>query len=279
MRLFLQKTFLVFLLGMVLQACETIQNFKFEGTDAANKYADWDEKKFHDKARAAMDSENYTSAIKFYETLEALYPFGEYATQTQLDVAYAHFKNEDPESAIAAADRFIKIHPRNPSVDYAYYLKGLINFNRSIGFIQRFLPTDSSQRNSGNVEESYDSFQELTRRFPDSKYTPDAKQRMLSLRNNLAMYEIHVARFYMKRKAYVAAANRAGFVIKEFQRTPAVPYALQVMQDAYTKLGLDDLAEDAARVYQENFPNGPPIPEHREASIVNQIWDYIGLEK
>ncbi|KAF3977757.1 MAG: outer membrane protein assembly factor BamD [Methylococcales symbiont of Iophon sp. n. MRB-2018] len=279
MRLFLQKTFLIFLLGMVLQACETIQDFKFEETDAASKYADWDEKKFHDKARSAMDSENYTNAITFYETLEARYPFGEYAAQTQLDVAYAYFKNGDPEPAIAAADRFIKIHPRNPSVDYAYYLKGLINFNRSIGFIERFLPTDSSQRSPSNVEESYANFQELTQRFPDSKYTPDAKQRMLSLKNNLAMYEIHVARFYMKRKAYVAAANRAGFVIKEFQRTPAVPYALQVMQDAYTELGLHDLAEDVGKVYQENFPNGPPVLEHRKASVVNQIWDYIGLEK
>jgi outer membrane protein assembly factor BamD len=279
MRLFLQKTILILFISVILQACESLQNFKFEGTEAAKKYTDWDEKKFHDKARAAMDIDNYQKAIKLYETLEARYPFGEYAAQTQLDVAYAYFKNEDPESALAAADRFIKIHPRNPSVDYAYYLKGLINFNRGIGFIERFLPTDSSQRNPSNVQEAYDNFQELTRRFPDSKYTPDAKQRMLALRNNLAMYEIHVARFYMKRRAYVSAANRATHVVKEFQRTPAVPYALQVMQDAYTKLGLDDLAADAARVYQENFPNGPSVLEHKEASVVNQLWDYIGLDQ
>ncbi|HIF54989.1 MAG TPA: outer membrane protein assembly factor BamD [Methylococcaceae bacterium] len=279
MRLFLQKTFFIFFLGLIIQGCETLQNFKFEGSEAANKYSGWDAKQFHDNARAAMEKENYIKAIKLYETLEARYPFGDYAAQTQLDVAYAYFKNEDPDSAIAATDRFIKIHPRSPNVDYAYYLKGLINFNRGIGFLERFLPTDSSQRNPSNVQESYNNFQELTRRFPESKYAPDAKQRMLSLRNNLAMYEIHVARFYMKRRAYVSAANRASYVVKEFQRTPAVPYALQVMQAAYTKLGLDDLAADAARVYQENFPDGPPVLEHKAATVVNQIWDFIGFDQ
>ncbi len=275
MRLLLQKTFLVLFLGLIIQGCETLQISK----ESDNKYTDWDAKKFHENARKHMESENYLKAIELYETLEARYPFGEYAAQTQLDVAYAYFKNDDPEAAIAAAERFIKIHPRNPSVDYAYYLKGLVNFNRGIGFMDRFMPTDSSQRNPSSVQESYDNFQELIRRFPDSQYNPDAKQRMMSLRNNLAMYEIHVARFYMKRRAYVASANRASYVIKEFQRTPAVPYALKIMQQAYTKLGLDDLAADAERVYQENYPSGPPIPEHKEASFVNRLWDTIGFDQ
>jgi len=279
MRLFLQKILFVSYLAILLPGCEALKNFKFEDSGADHEFADWDAKMFHEKAKAAMDASNYMKAIKLYETLEARYPFGAYAAQTQLDVAYAYYKNNDHEAAIAAVDRFIKIHPRNPSVDYAYYLKGLVNFNRSIGFTDRFLPTDASQRNPSNVVEAYENFQELVYRFPDSKYVPDAKQRMLSLRNNLAMYEVHVARFYFKRRAYVAAANRGSYVVKEFQRTPAVPYALQVMEKAYTKLGLEDLAADAKRVYEQNYPDGPPVEEYKEYTIMHQFWEFIGLDK
>ena len=279
MRLFFKKIIFFSCLAFILQGCETLQNFKFNDSSSDAEYTDWDAKKFHDKAKAAMKAKNYQKAIKLYETLESRYPFGDYAAQTQLDVAYAYYKNEDPEAAIAATDRFIKVHPRNPSVDYAYYLKGLVNFNRSIGFIERFLPTDATQRNPSNVKEAYDNFQELINRFPNSKYNADAKQRMLALRNNLAMYEVHVARFYLKRRAYVAAANRGSYVIKEFQRTPAVPYALQVMQEAYIKLGLDDLAADAKRVYDQNYPDGPPVAEHGESTVANKIWNFFGLDQ
>ncbi len=278
MRFFLQKILFICCLIVALQGCETLKKLTSR-SEPEEDYTGWDAKKFHDNAGTAMDAENYQKAIKLYETLEARYPFGNYAAQTQLDVAYAYFKNDDSEAAIAAADRFIKIHPRDPHVDYAYYLKGLVNFNRGIGFVDRFLPTDTSQRNPSNAQEAYDNFDELVRRFPESKYVPDAKQRMLALRNNLAMYEIHVARFYLKRKAYIAAANRGGYVVKEYQRTPAVPYALQVMQEAYTQLGLDDLAADAQRVYEQNYPEGPPVLEYKDRSFVRELWDYIGLDK
>ena len=277
MRLFLINFLIFSSLTLVLQGCESLGSSKSSNLD--KEYADWDAKKFHDKAKTAMDAENFQKAIKLYETLESRYPFGDYAAQTQLDIAYAYYKNDNPEAAIAATDRFIKINPRNPSVDYAYYLKGLINFNRSIGFIERFLPTDASQRNPSNVKDAYDNFELLTKRFPESKYVPDAKQRMLSLRNNMAMYEVHVARFYLKRKAYIASANRAGYVIKEYQRTPAVPYALQVMEKAYTKLGLDDLAGDAKRIYDENYPDGPPVKEYQETTFVHQLWNFFGLDE
>lgn len=278
MRFFLHKILFIACLSIALQGCETLQNFKFNDSDTEDKYPDWDAKKFHDNAKEAMESENYQKSIELYEALEARFPFGDYAAQTQLDIAYAYFKNNDPEASLAAAERFIKIHPRNPSVDYAYYLKGLVNFNRGIGFLDRFLPTDASQRNPSNVKEAYDNFQELERRFPDSKYVPDAKQRMIGLRNNLAMYEVHVARFYIKRRAYIAAANRASYVIEEYQRTPAVPYALQVMQSAYKKLGMNDLADDASRVYQENYPDGPPVEEYREKTFMNKIWNFFGFD-
>jgi len=278
MRLFLQKLLIISCLATALQGCETLGGSDDSST-ADKEYAGWDAEKFHKKAKDAMDASNYQKAIKLYETLESRYPFGEYAAQAQLEIAYAYFKNDDPEAAIAATDRFIKVNPRNPSVDYAYYLKGLVNFNRSIGFIERFLPTDASQRNPSNVKEAYNNFQELVRRFPESQYAPDAKQRMLALKNNLAMYEVHVARFYLKRKAYIAAANRGGYVIKEFQRTPAVPYALLVMQEAYTKLGMTDLAADAARVYKENYPKGAPIPEHEETTFAHHLWDFFGFDQ
>ena len=276
MRLFLQKVLVIFCFVFILQGCESTGGTK---SDELAEYADWDAQKFYESAKSSMDAENYTKAIKLYELLESRYPFGEYAAQTQLDIAYAYYKHDDPEAALAAVDRFIKIQPRHQNVDYAYYLKGLINFNRSISFLERFLPTDSSQRNPSNVKDAYDNFQALVTRFPKSEYVPDAKQRMLALRNNLAMYEVHVARFYLKRKAYVAAANRAGYVVQEYQRTPAVPYALNVMQEAYAKLELTDLSADAERVYQQNFPNGAPIAEYQETTFVHKMWNFFGFDQ
>ncbi|MCK4843155.1 MAG: outer membrane protein assembly factor BamD [Methylococcales bacterium] len=277
MRLFLQKILFISFLTIALQGCEALKNFKF-GDDEI-EYPDWDAKKFHDEAKKAMKSESYKKAIKLYETLEIRYPFGDYAAQAQLNIAYSYYKNDEPDAALAAADRFIKLHPRNTSVDYAYYLKGLINFNRSISFIDRYLPTDASQRNPSNIKQALENFTELTRRFPQSKYVPDAKQRILALRNNLAMYEIHVARFYLKRRAYIAAANRGSYVIKEYQRTPAVPYALQVMLEAYTKLGLDDLRHDTERIYELNFPGGSIKEQYKNATIAQKIWNLIGFDQ
>ncbi len=279
MRLLLVKIIFLILLSLSLPGCETLQSLGSDDSEDGENYSGWDAKKFHEKARAAMDAGNYNEAIKLYEALEARYPFGPYAAQTQLDIAYAYYKNDDPEAAIAAADRFIKFHPRNPSVDYAYYLKGLVNYNRSIGFLDRFLPTDRSQRDPGNARLAYENFAELIRRFPDSKYVPDARQRMIALKNNLAMYEIHVARFYMKRRAYIAAASRANHVIEDFQRTPAVPHALKILEQAYTKLNLKDLAADAQRVFAQNYPNGLPDMSHGEKTIVEHLWDMTGFDE
>ncbi len=273
MRSFLLNLLIFFSLSITLQGCESLNKSK------SDEYSDLSPTDLHDKAKSAMDAENYEKAIKLYQKLEARYPFGEYAAQTQLNIAYAYYKNDDPEAAIAATDRFIKINPRHSSVDYAYYLKGLINFNRSIGFLERFLPTDTSQRNPTNVKEAFSNFELLVRRFPNSKYAPDAKQRMISLRNNLAMHEVHVARFYLKRKAYIAAANRGSYVIKEFQRTPAVPYALQVMEHAYTNLGMHILAEDARRVYEQNYPDGPPVAEYKGTTFLYQVWSLFGFDE
>jgi outer membrane protein assembly factor BamD len=282
MRLNFVKILVIFCLGVQLQGCETLKSitsFSSSDTEKPDEYKDWDAKKFYDDAKDAMQKGNYQKAIQLYEALESRYPFGEYAAQTQLDIAYAYYKNEDSESALAAADRFIKINPRNPHVDYAYYLKGLINYNRNITFLSRFIPTDATQRDMSSFKEAYNTFSELERRFPNSKYLPDAKQRMIALRNNMAMHEVKIARFYLKRKAYMAAANRASAVVKDYERTLAVPYALQVMQEAYTKLGLEDLARDTQKIYTQNYPNGAPLPEKNNDTIAEDIWDFLGLDE
>jgi len=241
----------------------------------------WSASKLYAEAASEMDSGGYTRAIELYEKLEARYPFGRYAMQAQLDVAYANYKADEPEAAVAAADRFIKLYPQNPYVDYAYYLKGIVNYNRSVGFLDRYIPTDPSQRDPGSALDSFQDFSELVRLFPDSKYTPDARQRMLFLRSNMAKHEINVAQYYMRRGAYLAAANRCTYVIERFQRTSAVEDALEILVQAYTAVGEDKLAEDARRVLTLNREQGRFLADEKpdDVSLSRQLWDYIGLDK
>lgn len=242
----------------------------------------WSAAKLYDEASSELDSGNYTKAVEYYEKLEARYPFGRYAMQSQLDVAYAHYRADEPEAALAAADRFIKLYPQNPYVDYAYYLKGLINYNRSVGFIDRYVPTDASQRDPGSALDAFADFSALVERFPDSRYAEDARQRMLYLRNNLAKHEVNVARYYMRRGAYVAAANRANYVIERFQRTSAVEGALEVLIDAYTALGKRELAADAKRVLDINKQAGrliPDQPDPGDVSLSRKVWEYLSLDE
>ena len=243
---------------------------------------DWSAAKLYEEASSELDSSNYAKAIEYYEKLEARYPFGRYAMQSQLDVAYAHYRADEPEAAIAAADRFIKLYPQNPYVDSAYYLKGLVNYNRSVGFLDRYIPTDPSQRDPGSALDAFVDFSVLVDRFPESRYAEDARQRMLYLRNNLAKHEVNVARYYMRRGAYLAAANRASYVIERFQRTSAVESALEVLIDAYTALGKSGLAADAQRVLDVNRQAGRFVsdqPEPGEVSLARRVWDYLSLDE
>ncbi len=223
--------------------------------------ADWSAQKLYTEAKASLSSGDYEQAITYFEYLEARYPFGRYAQQAQLEIAYAYYKYDEPESAIAAAERFIQLYPRHPNVAYAYYLKGLANYNRGKGFVERYVPQDPSERDPGAALQAFQDFSELIKRFPDSKYAKDAGQRMVYLRNNLAQHEVHVADYYMRRRAYVAAANRGKHVIENYQRTPAVPDALVVMAKAYKQLGLNDLSDDALRVLRLNYPDHPGIAQ------------------
>lgn len=220
---------------------------------------DWSAQRLYSEAKANLNEGDYQTAIDYYEKLESRYPFGPLAQQAQLDIAYAYYKFDEPESALAAVDRFLRLYPQHPNVDYAYYLRGLVNFNRGKGLVERYLPTDDSQRDPGAALQSFNDFAELTRRFPDSKYAGDAAKRMQFLKNNLARYELHVADYYMRRGAYVAAANRAKYVIENYPKTPATPDALIVMVRAYRQLDLDGLAGDALRVLELNYPDHPEL--------------------
>lgn len=228
---------------------------------------DWSAARLYAAAKERLRNGDYEKAIDYYEKLEARYPFGAHSQQAQLDLTYAYYKNDQPGAARAAADRFIKLHPRHPNVDYAYYIKGLSNYVKTGGLLSRFLRKDYSKRDIGAATDAFRDFSELTRRFPDSKYAQDAAQRMLFLKNTLAMHEVHVARYYLSRGAYVAAANRARYVVENYQRTPAMPDALVVMAKSYKAMQLPELSEDAVRVLELNFPDHPGIQEVAELVV------------
>jgi outer membrane protein assembly factor BamD len=214
----------------------------------------WSAAKLYAEAKDALDSGDYEKAIDMFETLEARYPFGRYAKQAQLDAAYAYYKFEEPDSAIAAAERFIKLHPKSPHVDYAYYLKGLANFDRGKTIISKVIPRDPSERDPTPMLRAFEDFSVIVKRYPDSRYADDARRRMIYLRNKLAQYELNVADYYMRRGAYVAAINRATYVVENYQGAQAIPQALKTLVRAYRKLGLNDLARDALRVLRTNYP-------------------------
>jgi len=242
----------------------------------------WSQQKLFNEATGDMKAGNYERAIKYYEILESRYPFGKYAHQAQLNIAYSYFRFYEPESALAAADRFIKLHPGHPATAYAYYLRGLVNFNRSLGFLDRYLPTDTSQRDPGASLDSHKDFAEVVKRFPNSDYAADAAQRMLYLRNNLARHEVNVARYYAKRGAFLAAANRAEFVVQNYQRTPALRDALEIMAIAYAELGIEDLEQDARRVLALNEANGSLIEDPGQSgkkSVSRKVWEFFQLDQ
>jgi outer membrane protein assembly factor BamD len=223
--------------------------------EVKDETAGWSAQKLYAEAKDNLNSGNYERAVKLFETLEARYPFGRYAQQAQLEVAYAYYKDNEPISAIAACDRFIKLHPNHPNVDYAYYLKGLANFNDDLGLLGNLVDQDMGERDPRAARDAFLVFKELVTRFPDSKYADDSTARMKYLVNALARNEIHVAKYYLKREAYVAAANRAKEVLKSYPEAPALEEALAIMVVSYDKLKLNDLRDDAQRVLTLNFPN------------------------
>jgi outer membrane protein assembly factor BamD len=259
---------LALLLGVLVAACGLLP-------DAEDETRGWSAQKLYSEAKDNLNNRNYATAIQYYQKLEARYPYGRFAQQAQLEMAYAYYKDSEPAQAIGAADRFIKLHPGHPNVDYAYYLRGLANFNDDVGWIGYLGGQDLTERDPKATREAFEAFKELVTRFPKSRYTPDAIARMNYLLNALASHEIHVARYYMKRAAYVAAANRAQYALKAYPQAPANEEGLVILVKAYDALGMNDLRDDAERVLNRNFPNSIYLQGGPKSKVPWwQIWNW-----
>jgi len=220
----------------------------------------------YQEAKESLNRESYETAIQLYEKLESRFPYGQYTQRAQIEIAFAYYKYQEPESSILAAERFIKLHPQHPNVDYAYYLRGLARFDTSQSFLDRWFSQDPSERDPKNARKAFGYFSELITKFPESRYTPDAIKRMYLLRDNLAKNEIHVAKYYIGRGAYLSAANRAKYVVENYQKTPSIAEALAIMVEAYRKLGMNKLAEDTLRILELNHPAHPATQALRKNS-------------
>lgn len=221
----------------------------------------------------SLDVSNWPRAIAIFQQIEAAFPFGQYAAQSQLELIFAYYRNGEPEAARAAADRFIRLYPDNANIDYAYYMKGMAYYSEDSRILGRYLPTDPSKRDPGKARESFADFAQLVTLFPDSPYATDARARMIYLRNTLSAYEIHVAEFYIKRQAYLSALNRARYVVENYQSTPAVPRALEITVEMYLRLGLNDLADASLAVLRQNHPDSPMLDANGNFLVSTQITD------
>lgn len=250
------------LVALLLQGCGSSRE-REESMDAEQLYAE---------ASKVLASKDYQTAVQLYRNLTIRFPFGRHAEQAMLDMAYAQYKGGQAESATSTLDRFIKTYPTHPNIDYAWYLKGLINYDQTMSFLRRILPRQASDRDQQSAHQAFRDFQELIRRFPDSRYVADARQRMVFLRNIMAEYEIKVGTYYERRKAYVAALNRARYVIETYPGAPATVDALQLMARAYEKLEMPELAADTRRVLEFNYAD--LIDEEKRPGLLRRLWPF-----
>ena len=238
----IRNLFLI-MLTMVLFACAGADKDETAGMSAQELY---------DEAQDALKSAEFETAVKNLESLEARYPFDPYAKQAQLEIAYAYYKYDELDSATSAVDRFARLHPRDPHMDYVYYLKGLINFNRGQGLLDAWFPRQPSRHDPAVLEQAFSDFATLVKRYPDSKYAGDAHQRMVYLRNQMAEKEIHIAEFYIERKSWLSSAKRAKAVIERYPNTIWTKRALEIMAQSYEELELEELAADTRRIIDYN---------------------------
>jgi outer membrane protein assembly factor BamD len=250
------KVLVVLVLAVTMSACSMFRH-KRDSIDTMPLTA------LYDNAHASLENADYSAATKAYQRLIARFPSGEYNEQAQLDLAYSQYKDNQPDDALSTINRFIKTFPTHKHVDYAYYLRGLINFDRTSGVIERYINRESAQtrRDQAYNLQSFDDFSELSRRFPDSAYTADARQRMIYLRNVLAQYEINVAEFYLRNKAYVASADRAQYVVEHYQEAPQTGDALAILTRSYLALDQKALADQTRQVLTVNYPNHPYLTD------------------
>ena len=238
----------LFSIGLLISSCSTTSEDESDST--ANMTAE----EIYNEAQKSMEDGNYDLAVEFFEKLEVKFPYGPFAKQAKLEIIYAYFQYDNLESAIIAAERFIKLYPNHSHVDYAYYMRGVCRYDMEVTFFNKWFGQDLTERDLDSARNAFKYFSQLLTKFPNSAYNKDAKYRMLFLRNSLAQHEIHVANYYFKREAYVAAANRSKYILNNYQNTPSVKEALQIMINAYTKLNLTKLANDAQRVLDKNYP-------------------------
>lgn len=213
------------------------------------------EEAYYEQAHSAMESGNFNEAETNLEALETYYPFGRYAEQAQLDLIYSRYQNLDLEGSRAAADRFLRLNPQSEHADYAMYMRGIASYNLDISLASKFFPIDTTERDPGEQRQAFRDFSVLLDRYPASEYAPDARQRMIAIRNRMAALELHAARYYIKRQAYAAANNRARHVVENFPNTPAVENALIILADTYKFLDLNKAANDAISLLAVNYPN------------------------
>ena len=233
--------------------------------------AETSEQALYRRAQAGLRSGNYKNSITRLQRLEARFPFGRYAEQAQLELIYANHMARDLDAAQSAAERFIRLHPQHPNVDYAYYMKGLTALAGDRSSSSRFMRTELSQRDVSNARQAFANFSELVNRYPASEYASDAQQRMIYLRNVLADAEVYVATYYLSRGAYVAAANRARHVIENYPQTQAVADALAVLVESNWKLDLEDAARDSLRVLALNFPDYRSFDDEGKLVLANVL--------
>jgi outer membrane protein assembly factor BamD len=250
------KVLAVLALALSMSACSM---FKAKHDTIDNMPVD----ALYNNAHASMENADYAAASKAYQRLIARFPSGDYNEQAQLDLAYSQYKDNQPDDALSTVNRFIKTYPTNKHVDYAYYLRGLINFDRTSGVIERYIGNSGSlaRRDQGYNLQAFDDFSELSRRFPDSAYTADARQRMIYLRNVLAQLEINVAEFYLRNKAYIAAADRSQYVVEHYQEAPQAGDALAILTRSYLALDQKTLADQTRQVLALNYPNHPYLTD------------------
>ena len=254
------RPLIVILTLLLISGCSWFQSKEARDAKAnRNNPKNFTEQDYYERIQRNLTSHSWAIAIDNLEALEAQFPFGTYAEQAQLELIYAHFESADYESATAAADRFIRLHPRHPNVDYAHYIKGLSLISESKSFLDRFLPTDDTTRDPGTARLAFTTFTDLISNYPNSVYSADARKRLIYLRNLLARHEIHVANYYFKREAYLAATNRGRYVVENFQRTPAVADGLAVMAQGYYLLDMNEPSANAAKTLAANFPDHPAL--------------------
>lgn len=239
-------------------------------TPTNDETAGWSAQKIYTEAREEMRAGGWDKAIKLLESLESKYPFGRYAQQAQIDIAYSYWKNNDIASSVAACDRFMKLYPNHENLDYIYYLRGLAQFNEDLGLLGKVSRQDPTERDNRGLRESFDTFKTLVNRFPQSKYAEDSRLRLKYLVNALAQYEVHVARYYMRRTAYLAAANRAQYMITTYPNAPAQEEALYILAAAYDAMGMTDLRDDARRVLDRTYPNSSVV--RNKGPVSNDPW-------